>query len=408
MAFPSTGLRFVRRHPLLVASGAVFIAGTLFLREPVLERYQRWDAERRLSRAVSLAASRQWPAVLKETKTLGARFGSDYSWIRMRVEASVRTNEPLTNRLLTAAFLHPEATLSDRAEYLALARDGGDLVTFATLYNLLDSDQRADPAIVREKGRLLLGLGRHAEVVSLVSERLAAGEIEPALRLQLVAALVAAGDSEDSFLLAQRIAVSLVEGGETEGYEAFRLLGRVPLRFWNPEVIPVLENWLRRQESVSVEERLIVERARMATLPEEDRETFAREVADRYGAQHPGAVAEWLVSVGLGEEADAWFDPDEFRLSREQYERRFRALVAAGNWEKARIGWQNPRRSSTRSTSGWLVPGWRGGRVTRMPGGMRSSMPSFPRALRRRGMPSSRSATRPSGWVTTPGPVGPR
>jgi len=337
--------RILQRRNFALAALALLAAGAVsHFAPPVLERYRNWEAERHLQRAREAAGADDWRVVQDQLETLGGRLRNRYDRIRLHILLAIETGEALPSALLVKSFVHPDATPADRTELLDIALRGDDLLTFARLYNLLPDERRTDPEIVLRKGRLLLRLGRHRELVALLREPLRAGEDQPAHRLLLMRALLAPEATGEWYDLAQDLAADLMRRNLPEGRTAFRLLGLIPPRFWNPGRLPDLPEQLERWESPTTEERLVAATAEYLRLPATERAGFVDRTRRRVGAADPVALTRWLLALGRAEKAEQRFDRDAYRERPDLYQRRLRLLVSAAEWERAADWLESPPR----------------------------------------------------------------
>jgi len=351
---------YVSKRYLIILGviGVICILG-YGLRRPLLENYRVGKANRLIEESHRFAEKGQWRDAYARLKEVGHRLPHDFETIRFSIEVVVEAGEPVNGELLKAAYFQEAASPADQGWILGLTLDGGDQLMFSQLYNALSEEQRDEPEIILVKARFLYESERFAELVALAKSELEKTDGEDAvLSLWLAKGLIGRRESETDLVAAQELITALMteHGPSAEGRAGFRLLNRVPLAAWRPDLLPDLDQWLARMSNPDPEvaDWLILETARLADIAESEREAHADQVANERAGKGIVAVADWLIGMGFPEKAVALLDPEEARADLALYEKRLAALVATRDGEAA-LKWLEKPHPEADAVSIWLT-----------------------------------------------------
>jgi hypothetical protein len=248
--------------------------------------------------------------------------------------------EAIHGSSLEAVFSSAEATLEDRAEYLRLALDNDDGLTFLRMYNTLSvDDRRASTAVAIQRMRLSLLLKRNEEARDLYAalpEEVRHGDV-------LVAGLTARVRSSrlatEMTLVQQALADVITSGdlNDEQTWEVYRLIGEIPPARRRWQWLPGLREWLATRRDATVDDRLIAATIDLVEADASERAALRMATVEALQEHDGAAVGEWLLSLGHPSEVLAMeaMAPEVAVQAVESFEVRLKALVAVERWQEA-------------------------------------------------------------------------
>jgi len=273
-----------------------------------------------------------------------------YPLQRVLVKAMAARDGKIERGLLEVVSAHPSASLDDRLEFLKLALDGGDALTFSRLYNALPEDARERTEVAVQRLRLNLLLQRPVDALKAYRALPEKARAETQTRLYGIAARIRSARSEEEFVEAQSwIAGVIAEAGSDDSdgeitLNAFRMLDEIPAVHRRWQHLPGVKEWLDRHEELSVSDRLIGATIDLVELPESERKAYRAVITEKFQAADTVAVGRWLLRQGQAEEALNLpkLGADLAKNATDTFEVRLQALVLGEHWQQAFDWLKNP------------------------------------------------------------------
>ncbi|MGB0241354.1 MAG: hypothetical protein ACPGIH_11025 [Verrucomicrobiales bacterium] len=259
-----------------------------------------------------------------------------------RMNLSHSTDQVLN--LTSRFFFHPDASIEDKAFCLGVYLDTGDLRLFWNHYSSLTPAEQSRPDL------LYLKAGYHA-YQGEPNLAFAAISKAPAddYRFQILeASLQSVALDEMIREQGQKNLAAMIRSPEAKvANPAFRQIRSIPLEMRNLDLLkPAAEHWITTRENGTVlpTDRLIDQSiqwqyARQRTEGS-DSSSIVNEVISDFGDNHPVFVGNWLLSLGLYEEANDFaasagqaLQKNDSHFNHTLYQIQLTALERAERWE---------------------------------------------------------------------------
>jgi len=311
----------------LVALAACFAA------RPAYRAFRQYRIDRILESAADDEAAGNWLQARDRARgVLRLRHG-DLPALRIWFRAMRELKDPSVVDGAYGSFLHPKATLEDKAAALEVFADQAPHAVFLTTLSSLPADQRKQPSVLAPTMRFFVGRGRSAVALRLCGGAGEAAQSSPQVRVEKVRALCAEPTPE-RLTEARSVFLGLRDEPGPEPLQAMRTLGMAKGGLEATDGFPDLAEWVAGHADAGPPDHLCVLQQQLAVRPAAAGQLVAEAVA-RYREAAPVDLGAWLLRQGHAVEAidvlagAATRDADAFIT-------RLRCLVQAGRMADAR------------------------------------------------------------------------
>ncbi len=260
------------------------------------------------------------------------------------------TNTPNSDlRVLNIAntvFIHPDATVEDRARCLGIYLAARDFRLFWRNFDALPREEKRHPDIQYLQAGYFAAQGE-ADLAIQVLEQ--GPQDDRRFRFLRTSLLSLSPDETKRNTGQQELARLITFLDPSVSNHAFRLIRNIPPALRNPAILkPAADQWIKNHEgsNVTVGDRLVIRTFEwLQTKGTENSkcDTIAHNTISELGSSHPLAVTNWLISLEQWKMAINFVAQAETKLTDDAtdhktklalFELQLQALEATGRWEE--------------------------------------------------------------------------
>ncbi len=280
----------------LGAVGALVVAAGCYVARPAYRAFREYRIDRILAAAAADQAAGNWVQARDRARgVLYVRRG-DLAALRIWFRAMRELGDPGRVDGAYGSFLHPKATLEDKAAALEVFADQGPHAVFLTTLFSLAADQRKQPLVLVPTIRFFVGRGRPAVALRLCDQAGAAAQSSPSVRVEKVRALCAEPTPE-RLAEARSVFLGLRDEPGPEPLQALRTLALAKGGLEATDGFPDLAQWIAGRADAGPTDHLCVVQQQLAARPAAAGPLVDEAVA-RYRAAAPAALGAWLLRQG--------------------------------------------------------------------------------------------------------------
>jgi len=301
------------------------------LAKPAYHKFRAWRIEQNaVSAQQALAAGRYDEARRLALSVVRLRKKDRHEMLVVLRESMDKLDDPRAVGIARSLMVVPGHTPEDRIKGFEMTCERLPTAVVFGTWSGLDKKERRDPAFLAPLVKRLIDQGLIGDAKNLLSKCYDIDR-QPALLLERARLRLMSGNSANLDGAQFDIAAVMAMGG-CHALPAFRMLAEVPWDKFRSGYFPELGEWIAKQKAATVSDRLIALIQEFSRFPQRASE-ITDDAVEKYGADHPLEVAEWLTSIGQPERALPLLPDDPKLADIQSFRARADALAALERWE---------------------------------------------------------------------------
>jgi hypothetical protein len=325
--------RLPKWKTILVGLGILLALGIVgyILAKPVYHRFRSWKIDQNGVAAQKALAEGRYDDARRLALSVVRMKKGRYDMFKVLRVSMEKLDDPRAVGIARTLMVLPGHTREDRIDGFEMTCAKLPMALVFGTWGALTEEERKDPAFIAPLEERLIDqrlIGDAQKLLTFSSDI----DQHPELLFQRARLNIASEDSEKLDNAQFDIAAVMRMGG-AQALPAFRLLDKVPWDKFHSAYFPELGKWLSTQKDATVSDRLIALIQEFRRFPQRS-VAITNEAVEKYGADHPVEIAEWLTKIGHPERALHLLPDDPKSADVEAFRARAEALAALEHWQE--------------------------------------------------------------------------